>query len=164
MFVFDALAKSVFEQIVGSPQDKERAQEQLAPVLERRLEPCLELWKDLWQFGDDVQQRQKRKEAFLADDDLRRLLTRVDAFMLECGALISPACLVSLAKFQVGLRAIDLREDELLVGAKVRELFKQLFPWSEKDGNGKLVQNPGLLMLLRDEIGSNTRAGFGALK
>lgn len=162
--MFDSLAKSLFEQIVGSPQDADRAQEQLKPVLERRLQPCLELWKDLWQFGDDLQQRQKRNETLLTDDDIRRLMRRVDSFMHECGALISYPCLAPLAKFQAGLRGINLGEDEILLGAKARELYKQLLPWSEKDGTGKVVQNPGLLMLLRDEIGSNTRAASSALK
>lgn len=118
----------------------------------------------MWQFADDLQKRQKRKESLLTDDDIRRLSQRVDSFMHEYGALISVPCLAALGQFQVGLRGMDPDDEEIVRGVRVRELYKQLFPSSEKDDKGKVVQNPGLLMLLRDEIGSNARAASSALK
>lgn len=162
--MFDSLAKSMFEQIVGSPQDKDRAQEQLKPVLERRLQPCLELWKDLWPLAADLQKRQKRGESLLTDDDIHRLCQRVDSFMHECGALISVTFFAALAKFQVALRDMDPDDDETLRKAKVVKLCNQLFPSRERDDEGEVVQNPGLFMLLRDEIGSNARAASSALE
>jgi hypothetical protein len=163
--MIDWVAKSVFELFAGgSAQDKDRAQEQLKPVLERRLQPCLELWQEVWQFADNGLQKGQANQA-QADDDIRRLSQRVDSFLHDYGALISVPCLVALSRFQNSLRDIDPDSDEFTRQVKVRELHKQLFPSPEKDAKGKVVgQNPGLLMLLRDDIGSNARAASSTLK
>jgi len=46
--MLEDIAKSLIGLVAESPQEKDRAQEQLKPVLDGRFTPCLELWRELW--------------------------------------------------------------------------------------------------------------------
>jgi hypothetical protein len=154
------ITKSVIDLIVVSPEEKDRVQEQLKTVLDGRFNPCIELWRELWQFGyaEDL-----KGEDGSSNDDTTRLSKTVDEFMHQWGALISIECLAALSRFQEDLREVRDTKDELYKSVALGHLKKQLVPWSEKvDGNG--VNHPGLLLLLRDQLGSNSRAASIALK
>lgn len=160
--MYEWVAKTVFELFTGTAEDKERAQEQLKPVLERRFEPCRELWKIIWQFADNMQ---KKKEGFPNDEEICQLSENVDSFVHDYGVLISSPCLVALLQFQISLREIVPCEEDLMRSGNLRSIYMQITPSPAKDEKGKVVgRNPGLLMLLRDEIGSNARAAFSVLK
>jgi len=148
--VFDHLEKAIIESLTGDPQVRDRAQEQLKPVLDRRFQPCLELWKDLWQFADNAPKSILDIPANYGVV-VSQLLQKVDSFLHENGALISYPTLVALSKFQKSLQKFDPS-----VSTQVVELLKQVYPSSEKDH--------GLLLLLRDEIGSNAKAASSILK
>ena len=155
------ITKSVIDLIVESPEEKDRVQEQLKTVLDGRFNPCIELWRELWQFGyaEDL----KKGEDGSSNDDTTQLSKTVDEFMHQWGALISIEFLAALSRFQKDLREVRNNGDELYKLAAKGHLKKQLVPWSEKvDGKG--VNHPGLLLLLRDQLGSNSRAASSALK
>jgi hypothetical protein len=169
--VFDWVAKSVFELFTGSEKDRDHTQEQLKPVLERRFEPCVKLWQDLWHLADNAQKGFQIAGATQAAidarayDEIRALSERVDSFMQEYGVLVSVPFFLALVKLQKSLRDFDPNADEIVRRGKVSDLLTQLFPSTEKDKKGNVVgQKPGLLMLLRDEIGSNAKAGVSSLK
>lgn len=156
MFDLSALANSVFQSIAGTPEEKAHAQEQLRPVLERRFEPCLELWKDLWQFAEDAREGIQNGRV---DDKVERLGQRVQEFLHENGALVSYPGLRALIQFRDTLREFKAGEDELIHRGRVLRLFEQIFPFDEKNKKGEVTgTSPGLLLLLRDELGSNASA------
>ncbi|HET8609506.1 MAG TPA: hypothetical protein VFM11_07180 [Burkholderiales bacterium] len=152
--MLDYLTKSVFELFAGTQEDRDHAQEQLKPVLERRFQPCLELWPHLWEFGVSPDANDKQ----IAD-----LSNKIGAFLKESGALVSFSCLRALVEFQAALKAIE-PGDDLAHDVKVSACKKLLVPSTEKDNKGNAVTRPGLLLLLRDEVGSNARSASSALK
>jgi hypothetical protein len=68
-----------------------------------------------------------------------------------------------LVEFQAALKAIGPGAD-LAHDVKVSACKKLLVPSTEKDDKGNTVTRPGLLLLLRDEVGSNARSASSALK
>jgi len=153
--VFDNLAKSVLEAFTGSQADKDRVQEQLQPILEERFKPCQNLWPHLWSFIENPDP---------SDKDIEALGKVVSDFIRVSGALVSLPFLQALLQLQVELQDIKVGEDlarSLKIGMVKK---KHLLPSAEKDAKGNEVGRPGLLLLLRDEIGSNARSASSAVK
>jgi hypothetical protein len=159
-----------------SSKDKPLAQEQLQPVLQRRFEPCLELWKALWNWADDTMKAEaaadvqeaaspeemlaKSASGYYDQDAFDRLSQTVDRFLVDNGALVSLRCLGALWELRKALRKPILPSDDeshnLSKRVKVREVMGLLFPSTKKDWKGsEEAKEPGLLLLLRDELGSN---------
>ncbi|HEY0765566.1 MAG TPA: hypothetical protein VGD61_24520 [Pyrinomonadaceae bacterium] len=155
--MFVEISKSILDLITPGPQEKDRAQEQIQPVLDRRFDPCIELWRQLWQFGDTDD-----LEGESSADDIANLRKTVDEFMHQWGALISVECLVALSRFQQELRKLHNTEDESDKMVRLNHLKRLLFPGSVTV-NGKQVEHMGLLLLLRDQLGSNLRAASSRL-
>src|SRR5262245_3302163 len=92
----------------GASQDKEIAQGQLQPVLEMRLQPCLDLWKVLWKAAEDLTRQGTNEAAVLAvatDPFFQALEVTIDQALLDLGGLVSWDCLRALLHLQTCLRA-----------------------------------------------------------
>lgn len=156
--MFNELAKIVGDLLKEDPKEKDRTQEQLKRVLDERFTPSLELWRDLWQFGDKYSTSDPDTKA------IDQLSQKVDSFVHKCGGLVSLECLVDLERFRQTLREIATSEasmnPDLLKDSSIRALKAQLLPWTTKDGQPL----PGLLLRLRDQLGSNSRALSSVLK
>jgi hypothetical protein len=139
----------------GAAQDKEIAQRQLEPILELRLQPCLELWKVLWKAADELT-RLGADPAVLAsaatDQFFQSLAAVVDQALVDVGGLVSWDCFRALLQLQTALRADA--SNEVYRRHKAKEVMEALV--GRKDA-------PGLLVLLRDQIGSNSRSATSVL-
>lgn len=153
--MFDQLAKSVFEAVAGSQADKDRVQEQLKPVLEQRFKPCLELWPRLWTFVENAEP---------GDKDIDDVSKAIGDFLRDQGALLSIAFFDALFELRTSLRDAKTGDD-LARSVKVDAIkSRNLLPSTFTDAGGNKVPRPGVLLLLRDEIGSNARSASSALK
>lgn len=145
----------------NSAKDKTLAQEQLRPALERRFEPCLELWRNVWKWVDDFKRSASKGEdivAFATDEKFAELAAVVDPAITAIGGLVSFECLQSLERLQKELRSAV--KDDLHRQVKFGTVIRLIYPSGKKVDERADV---ALLLLLRDEIGSNIRSASSAL-
>lgn len=162
-------------ELFQSSKDKPLAQSQLQPVLERRLEPCIELWKVLWKWMDhnskaeqafnnrllqaNTEIEEMGRSSFYDEIEFEPLSDAVEKFLIDYGAVVSYRCLAAMTILQNTLRMPVETRDEYGLNEKkhkVIAVMNLLVPSTSKDWKGnKETKEPGILLLLRDEIGSN---------
>ena len=140
-------------------KDKQLVQSQLVTLVEHRRESCARLWGSLWRWLDDIGhlEGESQKEALLKDK-LNELHATITQTAPEIGALVSSDTFLCLAALQIALNRKRVSVDD--VADCAREVRAALLPDNpDSGGRGKW----GLLMLLRDEIGSNALAASALL-
>ena len=153
--MFDQLAKSVLEVFTGTQADKDRAQEQLKPVLEQRFRPCLDLWPHLWAFLESAEPN---------EPDVDALLGVVNDFLRQHGAVLSVPFFDALLELRSALGEAKTG-DELVRSVMIGAVkSRHLMPSTRKDAKGNEVARPGVVLLLRDEIEANARSASSAVK
>lgn len=149
---WDDLLKTGLSLFTATPEDKDRVQQQLQPLLLRRTEPCIELWKQLWPFANG------------ALPDLPALLAEVNGFLQNHALVISAQLLVALVGLKDELESLISINNPSMLSVICQPMRNHLFPYTDKDAKGKDTRHPGLLMLLRDELGSNSRSAASTIK
>lgn len=144
--MFDKLTDFLISQVAGDPQTRDRGQVQLDRAIEKRFDPCVALWQQLWAFQEKVTQGKA------AAADVQALLQQVNGFLANTGALVSPRCLIDLVAFRDELVALSTSPNFDL---RITGSTTLLLPGKDK---------PGLLLRVRDEIGSNLPSASSALK
>lgn len=148
--MFETIAKMTIDAVMGDPQDKDRAQSQLDRVIDRRFNPCIEFWEILWDFAEKVNSNS------VESNSLENLSESTSSFIKSNGALVSLPLLQALFEFKSALDELPLNPPaDFLQKIRINKIFNHLLPQSDSE-SGK--ENPGLLLLLRDQIGSNTNS------
>lgn len=134
--------------IKRDPQEKDRAQAQLERILEQRFHYCVALWEDLWLFMTKADQKEAARE------DLQALHDRLDKFLESAGILVSLDCFKALVELRSELADVIAIRDDLVIPPGTAKAVKRLVPHTVEK-RGKPIDMPGLLMLLREQVGSN---------
>jgi hypothetical protein len=137
----------------GDPKADDRAQLQLDRILERRFEPCMALWEILWDFSRKAEARSVELK------DVQDLSEALNLFVRTNGILVSFACLKSLLQLQSNIARL-LNSSAENFSVFLPEVYQVLVPVSQK-GNNEAA--PGLLMLMRDQVGSNFKSASAML-
>ena len=135
------------------PQAKDRGQVQIDRILERRFEPCIALWGALWDFSQDAQAGR------IEIKDVQVLSDTLNLFLRTNGILVSFSCLKSLLQLQSSIADLIKHSDDPL-NIFLRNVYDNLLP-TQKTANTEA--SPGLLMLLRDQVGANFSAASALL-
>jgi len=136
-------------------KDKELIQAQLVDLVARRREPCARLWGSLWRWVDEVGQLRSDQPGSSTEfrNKLADLRTVLSHALPDVGPLVSFDTFVCLADLYVALGAKT--DDTASLNKQLDKVKLALQPGgSETAGRSRW----GLLMLLRDEIGSNALA------
>jgi hypothetical protein len=148
------------------PQQQDRAQAQLAAALDHRFAPCLELWQECWRFAETVNSHRTNYDTAPAPIDSAALHLRdyMGNLLATHGAVLSTPLLLAVDAYRGVLRDFTLAatSDRALL---VPGLLGNLYPKQLNDPKRKAPGTaPGILFLVRDDVGSNTRAASSALQ
>ena len=151
--MWDKLIELGATALKGDPKAEDRAQLQIDRILERRFEPCMALWEILWDFA------QKTEARSVDLKDVKELSESLNSFTRTNGILVSFSCLKSLLQLQSNIAKL-LNNSAENFSLFLPDVYQVLVPVSKK---GQNEAAPGLLMLMRDQVGSNFNSASAML-